>query len=73
MQTSDEDYSVYYIRNENGMKKGYSVSIKRNTGVAEYYFPPSISVTSTVSETIDSYVNAKVFKGVCEKIKRKKL
>mgnify|MGYP004115060773 CR=1 FL=1 len=73
MQISDEDYTVYYISNKNGMRKGYSVSIMRDTGVAEYYFPPSISVTATVKETIDSYVKAEVFKGVCEKIKRKKL
>ena len=62
-----------YVINKNGMKKGYSVSIKRDTGVVEYYFPPSIPVTATVRETIDSYVKAEVFKGVCEKIKRKKL
>ena len=73
MQISDEDYSVYYVSNKNGMRKGYSVFINRDTGVAEYYFPPSISVTATLSETIDSYVSAEVFRGVCEKIKRQKL
>ena len=73
MQTSDEDYSVYYVSNVDGMKKGYTASIKRDTGVIEYWFPKSISVTATVGETIQSYADGDNYKGVCEEIKRKKL
>ena len=73
MQTSDEDYSVFYVSNVNGMKKGYSASINRDTGVIEYWFPASIPVTATVGETIESYSNGEKYLGVCEEVKRKKL
>ena len=71
--TSDEDYFVYYVSNVDGMRKGYSVSIMRDTGVIEYSFPASIPVTATLGETIQSYTDGDNYKGVCEEIKRKKL
>jgi aspartokinase len=73
MQTSDEDYFISYVNNVNGIKKGYVATIMRDTGVIEYRFPPNIAVTATIGESIEAMGKAEVYKGVCEKIKRKKL
>ena len=74
--TDDEKYNEYVIRykiHEDGMDKSYFVKIKKDTGVVEYWFPPSISLDASSQEFFQSYIDAKIFKGVCDKVERKNL
>ena len=67
------EYLVSYVNNVRGIKKGYLVSIFRDSGVIEYRFPPPISVKADVGAKIQSLYDAKTARGLCTKIKRKKL
>ena len=70
---SEDEYLVRYVNNVRGMMKGYMVSIFRDSGVIEYRFTPPISVSADVGAKIQSLYDAKVARGICTKIERKKL
>lgn len=73
---NDEKRNEYKIRwesHDNGINKGYFVLIKKDTGELEMWFPTQVSIKASSQVSIQSYVDAKVFKGECVKIKRKNL
>ena len=69
----DDEYLIRYKIHEDGMDKSYFVKIKKDTGVVEYWFPPSISLDASSQEFFQSYLDSKIFYGVCDKVERKNL
>ena len=69
----DEEYYINFIRNVDGMQKGYTLTINKNSGIGRYSMPKHIPVGSNERDTIDSYMDATNLKTICEKIKRNKL
>ena len=69
----DEEYYINFIKNEDGMQKGYTLTINKDSGIGRYSIPKSIPVGSNERDTIDSYMDATNLKTICEKIKRNKL
>ena len=67
------EYRIRWENNDNGIVKGYFVVIQKNTGELEMWFPTQVSTKASQKVSIQSYVDAKVFKGECAKIKRKNL
>ena len=67
------NYSIHFDLNVDGIQKGHSVRIKKDTGEAEIWFPTHTPVGASIDELLDANANAQVFKGVCDKMKRKNL
>ena len=71
------DYDTYYVihfnKHDDGIDKGYQVTIQKNTGEVTMAFPTYYKVGASMSEVIDSFANGKNFYGICSKIKRKNL
>ena len=69
----DEEYVIQFIKNEDGMRKGYMLTINKDSGIGRISIPKSIPVGSNERDIIDSYMDATILKTICEKIKRNKL
>ena len=70
---SMNNYIILYINHENGISKGWSAQITKDTGEIEISFPKNTPVDASLQDVMTSYEEATVFKGVCVKVKRKNL
>ena len=76
--TDSETYNEYEINweiHQDGIRKSYMVKINKDTGLLEMWFPTHFPVEdiSKGQVFIQAYVDAKIFKGECIEVKRKKL
>ena len=70
---SMNEYTIAYRNHENGVVKGYSIVIKKDTGILELRFPKPYPVGATFSKVLDAVAEGQVFKGECVEVKRKNL
>jgi len=70
---SKDSYKLQSRNHENGVIKGYSITIKKNTGELEAIFPKHYPVQANFSEILDATAEGQVFKGECVEVKRKNL
>ena len=70
---SKDSYKLQLRNHENGIIKGYSITIKKNTGELEAIFPKHYPVQANFSEILDATAEGQVFKGECVEVKRKNL
>ena len=66
-------YTIGYRNHENGVVKGYSIDIEKDTGILELRFPKHYPVEATFSKVLDAVAEGQVFKGECVEVKRKNL
>jgi len=70
---SMNEYTIKYRNHENGVVKGYSIEIKKDTGELKLRFPKHYPVEATFSKVLDAIAEGQVFKGECVEVKRKNL
>tara|TARA_B110000037_G_scaffold126287_1_gene143866 strand:+ start:110 stop:628 length:519 start_codon:yes stop_codon:yes gene_type:complete len=70
---SMNQYTIGFRNHENGVVKGYSIRIEKDTGILEARFPKHYPVEATFSKVLDAVAEGQVFKGECVVVKRKNL
>tara|TARA_B100001059_G_C17538399_1_gene429122 strand:+ start:161 stop:685 length:525 start_codon:yes stop_codon:yes gene_type:complete len=70
---TDKEYHINFHNVENGMRKGYTATITRSSGVVQWTFPGKYRADLSFGDLITVMQNAKRFSGVCSKIEKKNL
>ena len=66
-------YSIHVYKNKDRIARGYTVTINRKTGEAEFILPLPRYVDATVEQFATALVGGQKFSGMCIKLKDKKL
>ena len=66
-------YSIHVYKNKNRIARGYTVTINRKTGEAQFILPLPRPVDATVEQFAVAFASAQRFSGMCVKLKDKKL
>ena len=72
-ELDDPYYSIHVYKNKDRVARGYTVTINRKTGEAEFYLPLPRYVDATVEQFATALVGGQKFSGMCIKLKDKKL
>ena len=66
-------YSIHVYKNKDRIARGYTVTINRKTGEAEFILPLPRYVDATVEQFAVALAGGQRFSGMCVKLKDKKL
>ena len=66
-------YSIHVYKNKDRIARGYTVTINRRTGEAEFILPLPRYVDATVEQFAVALAGGQRFSGMCVKLKDKKL
>jgi len=73
LSQSDTNYSIEAFINENGIAKGYTITINRKTGQAEFILPSHHPTDGSMEQVVNAIITGQKFKGMCVELENKNL